>query len=97
MNGPAPEGEEHGRERAVPASTGAGHVEVLDDRPPPNVVVDTDGQLHAESGIVTYAGEGLGRGTMALAVLKHPAYLTAPESVQRKGPPLPVFHVGRAS
>ena len=50
-----------------------GHIEVLDDRPPPNVVVDADGQLHAESGIVTYADEGLGRGTMALAVLKHPA------------------------
>ena len=31
----------------------SGHIEVLDDGPPPHVVVDADGQLHAESGIIT--------------------------------------------
>ena len=40
------------------------------------MAVDDDGQLHAESGIVTYAGEDLGRGAMALAVLRRPACLT---------------------
>ena len=34
-----------------------GNIEVVDDGPAPDVVVDTDGQLHAETGIVTYAGE----------------------------------------
>ena len=37
----------------------SGHVEVVDGGPAPAVVVDDDGQLHAESGIVTYAGEDL--------------------------------------
>ena len=36
-----------------------GHVEVLDGGPLPAVTVDADGQLHTESGIVTYAGEDL--------------------------------------
>ena len=38
---------------------GSGHIEVVDGGPAPAVVVDTDGQLHAESGIVTYADEDL--------------------------------------
>ena len=36
-----------------------GHIEVADGGPAPAVVVDTDGQLHAESGIITLAGEDL--------------------------------------
>ena len=38
---------------------GNGKIEVVDDGPSPAVVVDADGQLHAESGIITYAGEDL--------------------------------------
>ncbi len=38
---------------------GNGHVQVVDDGPTPDVVVDADGQLHAESGIITHAGEDL--------------------------------------
>ena len=34
-----------------------GHVEVVDDGPAPAVVVDNDGQLQAEYGIITHAGE----------------------------------------
>ena len=34
-----------------------GHIEVLDGGPAPDVVVNTDRQLHAESGIITHAGE----------------------------------------
>ena len=34
-----------------------GNIEVVDDGPAPDVVVDTDGQLHAETGIITHAGE----------------------------------------
>ena len=34
-----------------------GHIEVLDGGPAPDVVADTDRQLHAESGIITHAGE----------------------------------------
>ncbi|MDE0170149.1 MAG: hypothetical protein OXS29_11640 [bacterium] len=36
-----------------------GRVEVLDDGPPPAVTVGADGQLHADAGIITYAGEDL--------------------------------------
>ena len=36
-----------------------GHIEVVDDGPAPAVVVNADGQLHAESGMITHAGEGL--------------------------------------
>ena len=38
---------------------GNGNIEVVDDGPSPAVTVDADGQLHAESGIITYAGEDL--------------------------------------
>ena len=38
-----------------------GRIEVLDDGPTPPVSVDASGQLHAESGIITYAGEDLDR------------------------------------
>ena len=38
---------------------GRGHIEVVDGGPAPAVVIDTDGQLHAESGIITHAGEDL--------------------------------------
>ena len=38
---------------------GNGNIEVVDDGPSQAVVVDADGQLHAESGIITYAGEDL--------------------------------------
>ena len=38
---------------------GSGHIKVLDGGPAPAVVVDAAGQLHAESGIVTHAGEDL--------------------------------------
>ena len=41
------------------ASTRADTVEVVDADPPPAVVVDAHGQLHAESGIITYDGAGL--------------------------------------
>ena len=34
-----------------------GHIEVVDGGPAPAVTVDADGQLHAESGIITHAGE----------------------------------------
>ena len=36
-----------------------GNIEVVDNGPPPDVVVDADGQLQAETGIITYAGEDL--------------------------------------
>ena len=36
-----------------------GHIEVVDSGPAPAVVIDTDGQLHAESRIITHAGEDL--------------------------------------
>ena len=36
-----------------------GHIKVLDGGPAPAVTVDADGQLHAESGIITHAGEDL--------------------------------------
>ena len=35
------------------------HIEVADGGPAPVVVVDADGQLHAQSGIITHADEGL--------------------------------------
>ena len=38
---------------------GSGHIQVVDGGPAPAVTVDDDGQLHTESGIVTYAGEDL--------------------------------------
>ena len=38
---------------------GSGHIQVVDGGPDPALVVDDDGQLHAESRIVTYAGEDL--------------------------------------
>ena len=34
-----------------------GHIQVEDSGPAPAVVVDADGQLHAETGIITHAGE----------------------------------------
>ena len=34
-----------------------GRIEVVDDGPAPAVTVDDAGQLHAESGIITHAGE----------------------------------------
>ena len=34
-----------------------GHIEVVDSGPAPAVTVDTDGQLHAETGINTHTGE----------------------------------------
>ena len=34
-----------------------GHIEVVDSGPAPAVTVDTDGHLHAETGIITHAGE----------------------------------------
>ena len=36
-----------------------GQIEVVDDGPAPAVTVDADGQLHAEYGVITYAGEEL--------------------------------------
>ena len=36
---------------------GGGDIEVVDDGPTPPVVVDADGQLEAEYGIITHAGE----------------------------------------
>ena len=36
-----------------------GNIEVVDGGPAPAVTVDADGQMHAESGIITYAGEDL--------------------------------------
>ena len=36
-----------------------GNIEVLDNGPTPPVRVDNDGQLHAETGNITYAGEDL--------------------------------------
>ena len=38
-----------------------GRVEVVDGGPTPAVVIVIDGQLHAESGIITHTGEDLGR------------------------------------
>ena len=38
---------------------GDGNVEGVDDGPVPPVVVDTDGQLQAEYGVITYNGEDL--------------------------------------
>ena len=38
---------------------GNGHIKVVDGGPAPAVPVDADGQLHAESGIITHAGEDL--------------------------------------
>ena len=37
-----------------------GHIQVEDNGPAPDVTVDTNGQLHTESGIITHAGEDLG-------------------------------------
>ena len=37
---------------------GSGHIQVVDGGPAPAVTVN-DGQLHTESGTVTYAGEDL--------------------------------------
>ena len=50
-------GRDHGRQRAVSASTKTDTSKVLDGGPAPDVVVNTDRQLHAESGIITHAGE----------------------------------------
>ena len=36
-----------------------GNIEVVDDGPAPAVVVAADGQLHADTGIITHAGEDL--------------------------------------
>ena len=36
-----------------------GSIEVVDDGPTPAVVVGADGQLHAETGTITHAGEDL--------------------------------------
>ena len=35
----------------------SGHIEVLAGGPSPAVTVNADGQQHAESGIITHAGE----------------------------------------
>ena len=35
----------------------SGNIKVVDGGPAPAVTVDADGQLHAESGIITHAGE----------------------------------------
>ncbi len=37
----------------------SGHIQVVAGGPSPAVTVDADGQLHAETGIITYAGEDL--------------------------------------
>ena len=54
----------------------SGQIEVVDGGPAPAVAVDDDGQLHAESGIVTLRRRRPRRGAMALAVLRRPACLT---------------------
>ncbi len=36
-----------------------GQIQVVDGGPTPDVVIDADGQIHAKSGIFTYAGEDL--------------------------------------
>ena len=55
---------------------GNGNIEVADDGPAPDVIVDADGQLHAETGIITHAGEDPRRGTVALAVVTCPVRST---------------------
>lgn len=50
----------------------SGHIEEVDDGPAPAVVVDADGQLHAESGTINPRWRKPQQGAMALAVLKHP-------------------------
>ena len=55
---------------------GNGTIEVVDDGPAPYVIVDADGQLHAETGIITHAGENPQRGTVALAVVTCPVRST---------------------
>ncbi|MDE0171391.1 MAG: hypothetical protein OXS29_18090 [bacterium] len=37
----------------------SGQIEVVDDGPSPAVTVDDDGQLHAEYGVITHAGQDL--------------------------------------
>lgn len=62
-----------------------GHVEVLDSGPAPAVVVDSDGQLHAASGTITYAGEDLDGEPLALAALKHPGLPNSPRNLSSGG------------
>ena len=57
-----PTGTRRGRIMAVSVLfriDGNGHIEVVDGGPAPAVSVDADRQLHAESGIITHAGEDL--------------------------------------
>ena len=42
----------------------SGRIEVVDDGRPPAVTVDPDRQLHAEYGVITYAGEDLDGGEL---------------------------------
>ena len=60
-----------GSPRCQPAHNGR-HRTAADHGPVPAVVVDADGQLHGESGIVTHADEDPRPGSVALAVLRRP-------------------------
>lgn len=68
---PAPKGRSQWPSASCSGIDQNGHIEVVDGGPTPSVTVDTDRQLHTESGIITHAGEQPGWGEW-LAVIEHP-------------------------